>query len=262
MAQRLNTDVSNRGVDKIERKSLIKVLQNLPTDTTNFVEYETKYKIEGNYDDTTLKLIIPYNNAHNFFKKYLFGDLLSGVVLALNRKTRSAGYYRPSGYLIEDSIIVPEININPKMLFLSPEEVMSILVHEQCHHFQYLHGNPGRGKYHNREFARLMEYIGLMCSATGLPGGKKTGESMSHYIIPGGRFEQACSAMPEEYMIPFKTLYDSALLQDRTNGKISESTYDKNKIKFMCPKCYCAAWGKPTLHISCNNCNNTMLRQT
>ena len=258
MALRLNTDVSKRGTDQMKGNSLVRVLQNIPSETSNFVEYETKCKIEGNYDDTTLKLIIPYNNAHNFFKKYLFGDLLSGVVLALNRKTRSAGYYRPSGYVIDDSVVVPEININPKMLFLSPEEVMSILVHEQSHHFQYLHGNPGRGRYHNREFAQLMEYVGLMCSATGLPGGKKTGESMSHYIIPGGRFEQAYSAMPEEYLIPFKTLYYSASLQN-TNGSISESRYDKNKVKFMCPNCRCAAWGKPTLHISCNNCNKLSL---
>lgn len=36
-----------------------------------------------------------------------------------------------------------------------------------------------------------MESIGLMPSDTGKPGGKKTGQSMADYVIPGGKFYQA-----------------------------------------------------------------------
>jgi len=37
-----------------------------------------------------------------------------------------------------------------------------------------------------------MQSIGLMLSHNELPGGKKVGQAMSHYIIEGGPFEIAC----------------------------------------------------------------------
>jgi hypothetical protein len=33
-----------------------------------------------------------------------------------------------------------------------------------------------------------MEEVGLIPSSTGAPGGKRTGQSMSHYIDPDGKF--------------------------------------------------------------------------
>jgi hypothetical protein len=36
-----------------------------------------------------------------------------------------------------------------------------------------------------------MERIGLMPSATGAPGGRRTGQRMTHYIIRGGLFDRA-----------------------------------------------------------------------
>jgi hypothetical protein len=239
---------------------LIHLLEHSPTSNKEIASYETNYKIDGTYDSTTLELIVPYNNAHNFFKKHLFKDLLSGVVLAFNRNVKSAGYYRPIGYVTSDSIIIPEININPDRLFLPPEIVMSTLVHEQCHHFQCLHGSPGRGKYHNKQFADLMEYMGLMCSDTGLPGGKKTGERMTHYIIEGGRFQQVFSALPDECKIPFSTIPTRRFHNRNTTRVTPTVENDRNKTKFVCPICGCAAWGKPSLHISCDDCYTQMLR--
>ncbi|MCM5163877.1 sprT domain-containing protein, partial [Escherichia coli] len=45
--------------------------------------------------------------------------------------------------------------------------------------------------YHDRVWGEKMEQIGLMPSNTGLPGGRKTGQQMTHYIIRGGRFQTA-----------------------------------------------------------------------
>jgi len=59
------------------------------------------------------------------------------------------------------------------------------------HCWQYCHGTPSRRHYHNREWARKMESIGLMPSSTGLPGGATTGQVMSDYIIDSGRFIRA-----------------------------------------------------------------------
>jgi hypothetical protein len=41
----------------------------------------------------------------------------------------------------------------------------------------------------------MMEAVGLMPSTTGRPGGKKTGEKMSDYPIPGGRFLKECDSL-------------------------------------------------------------------
>jgi hypothetical protein len=48
-----------------------------------------------------------------------------------------------------------------------------------------------RGGYHDRVWGAKMEEVGLMPSNTGLPGGKKNGQQMTHYIIRGGRFQKA-----------------------------------------------------------------------
>ena len=48
--------------------------------------------------------------------------------------------------------------------------------------------------YHNKEWAAKMREIGLMPTDTGQPGGKDTGQKVTHFIEPGGRFEQACTA--------------------------------------------------------------------
>jgi hypothetical protein len=45
---------------------------------------------------------------------------------------------------------------------------------------------------HNKEWARKMELLGLVPSHAGLPEGKKTGRSVSHYIQPEGAYLKAC----------------------------------------------------------------------
>ena len=59
------------------------------------------------------------------------------------------------------------------------------------HLWQAHHGTPGRERYHNREWADKMLSIGLQPSHTGEVGGRETGDSMSHIIVPDGLFHQA-----------------------------------------------------------------------
>ena len=70
------------------------------------------------------------------------------------------------------------------------------------HQWQAHHGTPGRGRYHNDEWADKMERIGLMPSSTGQPGGRRTGDHMADYAIEGGRFLKACKELvTEEFRI-------------------------------------------------------------
>jgi predicted SprT family Zn-dependent metalloprotease len=260
MAQRL---FQNTALNQ-EASVFLKTIQTPIPKIQNFVSYDTKVEIEDDYDATTLKLFGALQNAYNYFKKHLFKDKLSHVVLTLNRRTKSAGYYMHSAWVDEIDIILPEININPEMLRRGIKRVMSTLVHELCHHYQYLHGQPGRGRYHNKEFAKIMMHVGLICSDTGMPGGKQTGDRITHYITPNGPFEQFFDAMPKEYLIPFKSHEHTRLFRNG-GGCIRVDTDNnldsKNKVKFMCLNCGCAAWGKPALHISCDDCHIRMHRQ-
>jgi hypothetical protein len=54
--------------------------------------------------------------------------------------------------------------------------------------------NGIRRNYHNKEWAVKMREVGLIPTDTGQPGGKDTGQKVTHVIEPGGRFEQACTA--------------------------------------------------------------------
>lgn len=218
-----------------------------------FVPYDTK--IVGEFDTTTLELFGALQNAYNYFREHLFNSSLSKVVLTLNRTVYSWGYYRPLGWLNESCENLPEININPNGLYREPADVMSTLVHEMVHHQQYQYGKPGRGKYHNTEFARLMLTIGLVCSATGQPGGKQTGDRMTHYIDENGLFVQVFSKMPKEFLLPFKPYQDRTEqgLPNKTGG-ITKAV-DPSKTKFTCIGCGSAAWGKPSLHMLCTDCN-------
>ena len=72
---------------------------------------------------------------------------------------------------------------------------LSTLVHEMTHLWQHHCGKPGRGRYHNRQWAERMKAIGLHPSRTGKAGGEETGDCMNHYIVPGGPFEVAANEL-------------------------------------------------------------------
>lgn len=137
-----------------------------------------------------------------------------------------------------------EISLNPDLLFRPIVDVMSTLVHEITHLWQEEFGQPSRGGYHNAEWAQKMEAIGLMPSHTGKPGGRRTGQQMSHYVIEGGPFEVAFQAMPSEYLLPWQSGIIAASRQS-----------DRNKATYLCPGgCGTRVWGRPHLSIACGVC--------
>lgn len=218
--------------------------------------YDPILKVVGEYDGTTLKLFSALEHAYNYFKEALFRNNLSPVVLTLNRKARSMGYYKPNAWLNERNEGVPEININPSILYLPGVEVAATLVHELVHHFQFLHGHPGRRGYHNKEFSRLMCSIGLMCSDTGKPGGKVTGSAMAEYPVEGGLFLEAFNKMPKEYLLPFKPYEQVLIAFDAPSSEQATSVQTKirNKVKYSCPRCHANAWAKPNAKLLCGVC--------
>ena len=103
------------------------------------------------------------------------------------------------------------------------------------------------GVYHNKDFAAQMKreaQRGLHPSNTGAPGGKETGAQMSHFIIPGGAFEQSYDRLEAK---GWKLNLQSAVSAGPRGGR-------KNKTKFTCPFCGANAWGKESLFPVCGAC--------
>jgi len=137
----------------------------------------------------TSELYDSLEEAYDFFNAELFGALLPTVIFTVQRKKGVMGYFAPDRWGNMRGNKCHEIAINPSYIANSCLiEVLQTLGHEMVHCWQHSFGSPGRGHYHNREWARKMIEIGLMPSATGLPSGSMTGQLMSDYIIENGPF--------------------------------------------------------------------------
>lgn len=133
--------------------------------------------------------------AFDFFNEHLFEGKLSPVVLSFDSsKPRTMAYYSHERWVNDaGEVFSHQITLNPSRFAIDPlVSVLSSLAHEQCHQYQYQYGTTSRAGYHNKEFSEIMEEIGLLTCG---PNGKRVGQSMSHKIIPNGKFINACTAL-------------------------------------------------------------------
>jgi predicted SprT family Zn-dependent metalloprotease len=139
-------------------------------------------------------------HAYDRFNEKLFNGRLPGALLTLQREKDTFGYFSRNRFVGRRAgEKVDEIALNPSFFaVVRLVEVLQTLVHEMCHRWQHHFGQPGRGRYHNHEWAAMMERVGLMPSDTGQPGGRKVGEKVADYAIAGGTFLQACQELISE----------------------------------------------------------------
>lgn len=190
-----------------------------------------------------------YRRMWDFFNLALFGGALRAVILNFSRHANTLGFFAPLRWE-RGSTVTHEISLNPAYLkSRSPREVASTLVHEMAHLWQQENGKPSRRGYHNKEWAEKMETLGLMPSSTAAPGGDRTGQRVSHYIIEGGAFARAFDAMPAECLLPWTC---------EELGGAGKKKPLRSKVKFTCPGCEANAWGKPGLLLRCGECNLPM----
>jgi hypothetical protein len=191
-----------------------------------------------------------YQQAWSWFDDQLFDGEQEPCILNFSRRSkRTNGFFAPDKWS-KQALAVPEISLNPDQLKRPLAAVMSTLAHEMAHQWQFQCGNPSRNGYHNREWSDKMKEIGLHSSNTGQPGGRETGQQVTHYVIEGGLFEKAFHDMPEEYSIP----WTSGAAEAKPVPRKCES-----KVKFTCPSCAAKAWGKPGLLIKCKPCDLEMV---
>jgi predicted SprT family Zn-dependent metalloprotease len=194
--------------------------------------------------------------AYDHFNRKLFGGTLPPCLLTVQRKKGSYGYFSGERFasIGDPTEITDEIALNPAHFATrTPIKILSTLAHEQCHLWQHHFGKPSRTGYHNKEWAAKMREIGLIPTDIGEPGGKETGQHMTHLIEEGGRFDQACAA--------FLAKHGTILYHDRAGEGDAAKTRRKkaaSKTKYTCPECSLNAWAKPDVNLWCGNCEEQM----
>ena len=198
-------------------------------------------------------------DAFKFFNKALFKNELPHCLITLNRKSKMAGFYVNQLWAHTEGVLSDEITINPDLFAHVPlQEIMQTLVHEMAHCWQFHFGKPSRSGYHNQQWAKKMEDMGLMPSSTGKEGGKKVGQKMADYAIEGGPFLKELAKLegkgfkinwtPQSLSRP----RPAPLTEGEAEGEAEETKpKTKSKVKFTCPGCGANAWGKPSLMILC-----------
>jgi hypothetical protein len=154
---------------------------------TDFVSYETIMQ-----ESITQTEYRTFQQAYDFFNAELFGGSLPQVLVTLQRHAKAYGYFAPERFIgrVEEEA-AHELAMNSDHSGRTDEKILSTLVHEMVHVWQQVHGRPPRRSYHDKQWATKMKEPGLQPSDTGEPGGKETGQKVSHYVMTGGPFAQA-----------------------------------------------------------------------
>lgn len=194
------------------------------------------------------------SRAFDFYNEKLFDGKIPPAIITLRGKTSINGFFRFqsfSGRNGNPDEMIDEIALNPEN-FLRPEnEVLSTLVHEMCHSYQFHYGTKSqKTDYHDNEWARYMLNVGLVPSDTGKPDGKKTGRGMTHYIEKGGRFNLLTDQLLQS---GWKLNYTR---ESDPEGVVRKKR--ETKTKYSCPKCGVNAWGKLGINLVCGDCDEVM----
>jgi hypothetical protein len=193
----------------------------------------------------TLQEYQGFQKAYDFFNRELFAGGLPQVLVTLQRHANSRGYFSPErfkGRIVKAS--AHELALNPDTFAGRTDAmILSTLVHEMAHVWQQTYGEPPRRGYHDRQWAGKMREIGLQPTSTGEPGGKETGQSVTHYIIPEGRYAKAYAKLAATgFQLHWQSIPAVA------------GAKKSSKTKFTCTDCGQNAWAKPGALLICGEC--------
>lgn len=191
--------------------------------------------------------------AFDHFNECLFDGELPQVYLTLSASGRSRGYFCSERFESRDGdkAFTHEIALNPDAFEgRTDEQIFSTLAHEMCHVWQEEFGKQTRRGYHDRQWAAKMKEIGLHPSNTGEPGGKETGQQMTHYVLDGGPFQRAYKAMADTLQIAWQ-----GRLAGLVSAKGSAAKKKPTRCKYTCPECNANAWAKYEASLGCGECS-------
>jgi hypothetical protein len=129
--------------------------------------------------------------AYQFLNKKLFDNKLGPCVITLSGSGVRKGFFIKDSFKEQDGGETrDEIALNPEIFASRTDaEILSTLAHEMVHQWQHHYGKPGKNSYHNKEWAKEMNRIGLKPFNILNPE-RETGPACAHTIIEGGLFAQ------------------------------------------------------------------------
>lgn len=239
----------------------------------------------------TLAVYAGLQQAYDHFNRALFGGQLSPCLITLRSSPRTYGYHHKDRFINRQGQLIDELGLHPGFFTLRPvEEVLATLVHEMVHHWQGAFGQPSKSTPHNRQWAEKMRSIGLEPSSTGLPQGKATGQTVSHYILPDGPYIQACRALLQQGFalhwfdrhVPRgggeeaerrQALAEAGVVVEVSAPPLEEIPAPADgksivvnppmktapeRLKFVCLACGTKAWAAPEVLLLCGTCHAAM----
>jgi predicted SprT family Zn-dependent metalloprotease len=222
--------------------------------------------------------------AFDHFNQALFGGKLEVPMFTFQRSKRTFGFHSKKSFVSRSTgEMVDEIAMNPAYFAVRTiKQTLSTLAHEMVHQWQDAFGHPGRGRYHNKEWAFKMREIGLEPTDTGEPGGKDVGDQVTHFVVQGGKFDVACDALlTRQFQISWLDRYPAERPHlrakptgdDLEHGLVTEDLDDvdadvietmgmvemppeeaankSNRVGFTCLICHQNVWGKPATVVLC-----------
>lgn len=201
---------------------------------------------------------IEYQNfevAYEFFNRELFNNKLTPCLITLRSKKGTSGYYTPHGFSNRISPqYTDEIALNPAMFANHTDaEILSMLVHQMVHQYQWMYGTPGRGRYHNEEWKELMIERGLI--PVSIKGGERqTGDKVSHRIKERGKYQMAYDKLRATgYQLNWNST-ETKGSKSQQEPRNRDNSPNNDRQKFTCPECGQNAWAKPSANLCCGKC--------
>jgi predicted SprT family Zn-dependent metalloprotease len=197
----------------------------------------------------TKKEYTAFQKAYDYFNQELFSGKLPPCLITLTHSKKYEGFFHRERFTHRrDDRKTDELSLNiDHFHHMADREILAILVHEMVHLWQFHYGKPSRNGYHNKEWSNRMTALGLMPSDIAQPGGNRTGQSMNHYIIEGGRYARLTEKLINQ---GFKINWQIF--------KAEREKKTKSKIKYSCPVCHQNAWAKPGAELLCGVCMEMM----
>ena len=225
------------------------------------MSYDTKLRDKRSDSRPTQEYGL-YQLAYDYCNTELFAACLPPCLITLQRHRGAYGYFWKQGFAARNNATLrtDEIALNPDTFAeCTDKDILSTLVHEMTHLWQFHFGKPGRSGYHNRQWAREMLRVGLQpieFDRHGNMTGKMTGQRVTHAIIPGGTFDHAVDRL---LATGFCLRWQSAVVMvaHASGAAPAEVVGQKrNKLKFTCPECGQNVWGSRGTRVICGDCTN------
>lgn len=208
--------------------------------------------MEKQTQSESIKQYVSLQTAYDMLNDKFWGGKLPQVLLTLQRKRGAKGYFSPERFVgrSDEGGTISEVALNPDTFRdRSDREIISTLLHEATHVWQFAYGEPSRGGYHNKEWATEMKRVGLQPTTTGEPDGKEVGAKVTHFIIEGGVFDTYWAELEKAGVV---IRWESA--EGKHKAVVSKER-KASKVKYSCPGCDLNCWAKPEVTIKCGLCN-------